>query len=68
MDRNKESLNGLFDIVVVPYVGTWIEILDSGEDPWEKACRSLRGNVDRNMGLLVYLPGKTQSFPTWERG
>ena len=35
--------------LVVPYVGTWIEIYEEGEDVLVKLGRSLRGNVDRNV-------------------
>ena len=33
---------------VVPYVGTWIEMITSNKIGWIKYGRSLRGNVDRN--------------------
>ena len=43
-----------FDMaIVVPYVGTWIEISFSVTQGCLLACRSLRGNVDRNFyGVL----------------
>ena len=39
-------------IPVVPYVGTWIEIRFARFVQVEAACRSLRGNVDRNVDFL----------------
>ena len=33
---------------VVPYVGTWIEMMLSNAGLTCSSCRSLRGNVDRN--------------------
>ena len=35
--------------LVVPYVGTWIEILDVNICAADAQGRSLRGNVDRNI-------------------
>ena len=53
---------------VVPYVGTWIEIFYASELSLVNACRSLRGNVDRNnVGELIPFD-VIESFPTWERG
>ena len=37
---------------VVPYVGTWIEILTSYGYVMKTVCRSLRGNVDRNAKIF----------------
>ena len=43
----------LFSITfaVVPYVGTWIEILSHCTEVGARRGRSLRGNVDRNCNL-----------------
>ena len=53
---------------VVPYVGTWIEIFYASELSLVNACRSLRGNVDRNIMSYTKDDVFTRSFPTWERG
>ena len=53
---------------VVPYVGTWIEMLEVIKNMSHHLGRSLRGNVDRNLLLLLLFPIKNKSFPTWERG
>ena len=37
--------------LVVPYVGTWIEMKIELTDDQKKKSRSLRGNVDRNTGF-----------------
>ena len=57
------------DQPVVPYVGTWIEIIGSSD----RICvitqgRSLRGNVDRNVTSISSAVATNRSFPTWERG
>ena len=39
-------------LMVVPYVGTWIEILDVRRKAVCPDGRSLRGNVDRNRQAL----------------
>ena len=52
VDRN-ENLDRLkWYAVVVPYVGTWIEILILPRGEPEGKGRSLRGNVDRNLAYL----------------
>ena len=45
-------------ITVVPYVGTWIEINSIRRATRAGACRSLRGNVDRN---AVTVPSSAMS-------
>ena len=40
--------SNLLGCLVVPYVGTWIEIYFESMEKAKQACRSLRGNVDRN--------------------
>ncbi len=55
-------------VCVVPYVGTWIEIETTQDIPAHRACRSLRGNVDRNTLADDQGAEKRESFPTWERG
>ena len=57
-----------YSLKVVPYVGTWIEIAHGRTCEVCRESRSLRGNVDRNVLSLSYLPQVHQSFPTWERG
>ena len=37
---------------VVPYVGTWIEIITLGGVETFRIGRSLRGNVDRNLPMI----------------
>ena len=37
---------------VVPYVGTWIEIESAKKRSERMTCRSLRGNVDRNLRTI----------------
>ena len=49
MDRNIEELALNLPKFVVPYVGTWIEIIGSGTVVIRYRSRSLRGNVDRNV-------------------
>ena len=45
-------------MTVVPYVGTWIEILYGILDFALMTCRSLRGNVDRNhVGVALCMTG-----------
>ena len=53
---------------VVPYVGTWIEILARRAAAASCAGRSLRGNVDRNSLAGAISQPNAVSFPTWERG
>ena len=36
---------------VVPYVGTWIEIIFGSKQYYKSSSRSLRGNVDRNLAM-----------------
>ena len=56
-------------LTVVPYVGTWIEIISSIPGKLKEWGRSLRGNVDRNLVMLKLGPIiVSASFPTWERG
>ena len=62
------KLNTSKQSMVVPYVGTWIEIELPVIEMHSDTGRSLRGNVDRNIvGELNEALG-TESFPTWERG
>ena len=51
VDRNEEDENHNKTKLVVPYVGTWIEIRNVIELHKDRTCRSLRGNVDRNFPL-----------------
>ena len=53
---------------VVPYVGTWIEISIMLMTLLYIKGRSLRGNVDRNVGAVIAILTMVLSFPTWERG
>ena len=68
MDRNYNvQINGQI-VLVVPYVGTWIEILHGQmiRCPWKS--RSLRGNVDRNPCQDLSKAGKQKVVPyvgTW---
>ena len=39
--------------MVVPYVGTWIEIRNATDEQYNLTSRSLRGNVDRNLLLKM---------------
>ena len=48
VDRNEEAGQQKSDGQVVPYVGTWIEIVKSVPQTGSEQSRSLRGNVDRN--------------------
>ena len=64
----REEMKSMSLHPVVPYVGTWIEIFDSQRKEYTLSCRSLRGNVDRNMLCMLIAPTKILSFPTWERG
>ena len=41
---------------VVPYVGTWIEMAIIRPGGLRLLCRSLRGNVDRNVAYLIIAP------------
>ena len=53
---------------VVPYVGTWIEILRSSASLRGNKCRSLRGNVDRNTVpsvQIMYSPVVVPYVGTW---
>ena len=56
------------DYKVVPYVGTWIEMLLASVLPNSAPGRSLRGNVDRNRNDVPVFTDLAMSFPTWERG
>ena len=69
VDRNIRYLTACASArVVVPYVGTWIEISGQSTKGGALLGRSLRGNVDRNrIVAVVHLPFGG-SFPTWERG
>ena len=58
VDRNVESLTSVGDEFVVPYVGTWIEILEYLSKRNDLLSRSLRGNVDRNFKEIVAAGGK----------
>ena len=49
MDRNTRNQILLGFCVVVPYVGTWIEMLIYLSHRSSCIRRSLRGNVDRNV-------------------
>ena len=53
MDRNLPKVKLTFDVFVVPYVGTWIEIFVRTWIEMNGGCRSLRGNVDRNAAALL---------------
>ena len=49
VDRNRPcGYRGCRYPSVVPYVGTWIEIVSGLKSAAQAAGRSLRGNVDRN--------------------
>ena len=54
--------------LVVPYVGTWIEMYPASPAWFRRSCRSLRGNVDRNIFRKTLTLQMSWSFPTWERG
>ena len=67
VDRNIRLKVTTIVTIVVPYVGTWIEMITSNKIGWIKYGRSLRGNVDRNLPLL-FLPLLDQVVPyvgTW---
>ena len=68
VDRNTPSPSQWIGSHVVPYVGTWIEIIKSLNVDAVNRCRSLRGNVDRNYMEDDFSDYMTTSFPTWERG
>ena len=68
MDRNLTFDISVLDDDVVPYVGTWIEMLAIDPAPGKHLRRSLRGNVDRNTADDIRLDPYAPSFPTWERG
>ena len=55
-------------VTVVPYVGTWIEIIKIVAARIASERRSLRGNVDRNLEENRMRTLEYKSFPTWERG
>ena len=55
-------------VLVVPYVGTWIEIISKEKYGGDVMGRSLRGNVDRNYPDIERTQSVILSFPTWERG
>ena len=69
VDRNTGGYVTEDEIVVVPYVGTWIEIKNELDHlDKEYTSRSLRGNVDRNYQKYNKDVEMIASFPTWERG
>ena len=69
VDRNTAGQRSIMaEIIVVPYVGTWIEILWHTERHELCHRRSLRGNVDRNNQYRKEMGRSGTSFPTWERG
>ena len=54
--------------MVVPYVGTWIEISALWRSKMRGQGRSLRGNVDRNLTLTGEYPVRSAVVPyvgTW---
>ena len=53
MDRNVAAAVACLWAYVVPYVGTWIEILAVYDYNISGPSRSLRGNVDRNIEDVV---------------
>ena len=68
VDRNFNAVMRLGQFLVVPYVGTWIEISGFAFHGSRVPSRSLRGNVDRNGGGITTPIAVLLSFPTWERG
>ena len=68
VDRNRLFVRSKAFIYVVPYVGTWIEMMSPAHTPGRCRRRSLRGNVDRNFLRVRIELSQSMSFPTWERG
>ena len=55
-------------VLVVPYVGTWIEICSSRSNTLSVCRRSLRGNVDRNHNVAESIIQRIAVVPyvgTW---
>ena len=69
MDRNTLKVQmRMRRFLVVPYVGTWIEITSALPAPQKGPGRSLRGNVDRNFDGGKWNVFRSQVVPyvgTW---
>ena len=68
MDRNYHLLRPIEELLVVPYVGTWIEIRYTWLHEVSTLSRSLRGNVDRNICRVfrtLFFPSVVPYVGTW---